>query len=328
MDGEPSGPRSSTDIGLKDKRWAVPLLVRNISGHATERDLRVLFEQAGPIGGMEMMPPVLVQGQPKPTYAWIQYMRQASADMAITYLQGFMLAGLPLFLEWAGSQDVGTQPIAMPVPVVMPSITPEARNMQALHTPTTCLYSVFVGDLDPEIDDTILAQTFSGFPSMYDARVIRDLRNGHSRGYGFVRLRNEREAMEAIANMSGQWVGSRIIRVNWAVRPSEPFPSETQRPAEPEQKVADSSSDSKTLYVGNLPDNANLPDIMNIFSSFGNVINAQMFPGRHYAFVTFQFSSDANKAWDASQSNPPNMAGQTLKVGWARYSTRNPSSRR
>lgn len=336
MDGEPSGPGSSTEANLKNEQLAVPLLVRNISAHISERDVKALFEQVGPVAGLQIVPPVYMQTQPSRSMsAIVQYFRQASAEAALSYLQGFLLAGLPLVLDWASGGDAGPkQPSGHALPAGNSLMAPDSTQTQreilrsAPSEQKSYLYSVFVGDLDMEIDDTILAQTFCAFPSFYDARVIRDLRTGQSRGYGFVRFRSERDAMEAIASMSGQWVGSRIIRVNWAIRPAEPYPTEQRGSVDSIHKGNDYVSDSKTLYVGNLPFHVNLPHIMNIFASFGNVINAQMFPGRRYAFVTFQFATEAHKAWEISQSNPPTVAGHVLKVGWARFTSRNLNPRK
>lgn len=78
------------------------------------------------------------------------------------------------------------------------------------------IYSVFVGDLSPEVNDEILRKTFSAFPSLSDARVMWDMNSGKSRGYGFLAFRDRADADQAIATMNGEWLGSRAIRVNWA----------------------------------------------------------------------------------------------------------------
>lgn len=77
-------------------------------------------------------------------------------------------------------------------------------------------FSVFVGDLSPEVNDEILRKTFQAFGTLSDARCMWDMTSGKSRGYGFLAFRDRTDAEQAIATMNGEWLGSRAIRVNWA----------------------------------------------------------------------------------------------------------------
>ena len=81
---------------------------------------------------------------------------------------------------------------------------------------TTGRYHVFVGDLSPEVNDGILAMAFGDFGTVTDARVMWDKDSGKSRGYGFLAFVDKTDAEQAIANMNGEKLGSREIRVNWA----------------------------------------------------------------------------------------------------------------
>ncbi|WFD25858.1 E3 ubiquitin-protein ligase pub1 [Malassezia nana] len=259
----------------------------------------------------------MVNGHLVPAHGIVKYAKPASAQAAMTYLQGYLYSGQSLLLSWAPQG-----PSFGPSPTLPPETSAITRS-------DTCLYSVFVGDLCLDINDGALAQAFSRFPSLYDARVIRDPKTQTSRGFGFVRFRNEADAMESIAVMTGQWLRGRIIRVNWAVRPAEPMPQRTEEQALPLTLSShEQTSDTTTLYVGNLHPDTTLQDIMPVFSPYGNVINAQMFPGRHYAFITFQFSSNAKQALKAMLKNPPILSGTAIKVGPARYTSRHSSSRR
>ena len=42
------------------------------------------------------------------------------------------------------------------------------------------------------------------------------------KGYGFISFVNKADAETAIAQMNGQWLGSRKIRTNWATRKVQP----------------------------------------------------------------------------------------------------------
>ncbi|KAI9873048.1 MAG: hypothetical protein M1823_008018, partial [Watsoniomyces obsoletus] len=50
-------------------------------------------------------------------------------------------------------------------------------------------YSIFVGDLGPEVNEYVLVSLFqSRFPSCKSAKIMTDPLSGMSRGYGFVRF--------------------------------------------------------------------------------------------------------------------------------------------
>uniref|UniRef100_A0A2R5L9N7 tRNA selenocysteine-associated protein 1 n=1 Tax=Ornithodoros turicata TaxID=34597 RepID=A0A2R5L9N7_9ACAR len=78
-------------------------------------------------------------------------------------------------------------------------------------------FSMFVGDLSSEVDDTHLYHAFSQrYPSVKAAKVVLD-GSGLSKGFGFVRFEDEGEYQEALVDMQHSLlVGSRPIRVGVA----------------------------------------------------------------------------------------------------------------
>ncbi|ORZ36172.1 hypothetical protein BCR44DRAFT_55522 [Catenaria anguillulae PL171] len=78
-------------------------------------------------------------------------------------------------------------------------------------------YSIFVGDLAADITDDMLMSAFkSRYPSTKTAKVVMDPGTGNSRGFGFVRFTAEEEQQRALAEMTGQHIGSRAVRVGHA----------------------------------------------------------------------------------------------------------------
>ncbi|XP_023682085.1 tRNA selenocysteine 1-associated protein 1-like [Paramormyrops kingsleyae] len=79
-------------------------------------------------------------------------------------------------------------------------------------------YSVFVGDLTPEVDDFQLHQFFmKKYSTCKAGKVVTD-QYGNSRGYGFVKFGDEneqRKALEECQNASG--LGGKPIRISIAV---------------------------------------------------------------------------------------------------------------
>lgn len=79
-------------------------------------------------------------------------------------------------------------------------------------------FSVWVGDLSPEVDDYNLYRVFSNkYSSIKTAKVILDS-SGFSKGYGFVRFGNEDEQKSALYEMNGFiGLGSKPLKICNAV---------------------------------------------------------------------------------------------------------------
>lgn len=77
-------------------------------------------------------------------------------------------------------------------------------------------YRIYVGNLPWSIDDGRLEQVFSEHGKVVSARVVSDRETGRSRGFGFVVMSSEAEMNDAIANLDGQSLDGRAIRVNVA----------------------------------------------------------------------------------------------------------------
>lgn len=80
---------------------------------------------------------------------------------------------------------------------------------------------LYVGNLSFSITDEQLAAEFEQFGPLVSARVITDRDSGRSKGFGFVELENDADAMTALEKMNGAAVGGRNLNVSEA-RPQEP----------------------------------------------------------------------------------------------------------
>ncbi|KAL2456800.1 Polyadenylate-binding protein RBP47B [Forsythia ovata] len=77
--------------------------------------------------------------------------------------------------------------------------------------------SIFVGDLDSEVTDELLHETFaSKYPSVKGAKVVVDSNTGRSKCYGFVRFGDENERSRAMTEMNGVYCSSRPMRISVA----------------------------------------------------------------------------------------------------------------
>ncbi|ESQ47987.1 hypothetical protein EUTSA_v10020763mg [Eutrema salsugineum] len=77
--------------------------------------------------------------------------------------------------------------------------------------------SIFVGDLSPDVTDTLLQELFvEKYPSVKSAKVVIDSNTGRSKGYGFVRFGDENERSRALIEMNGAFCSNRQMRVGIA----------------------------------------------------------------------------------------------------------------
>ncbi|KAG1652634.1 tRNA selenocysteine 1-associated protein 1 [Nymphon striatum] len=78
-------------------------------------------------------------------------------------------------------------------------------------------FSIFVGDLTPEIDDLMLFNAFiARYPSTRSAKVVLDS-DGTTKGYGFIRFAEEKEQQRALVEMQGSnALGAKPVRVSLA----------------------------------------------------------------------------------------------------------------
>lgn len=84
---------------------------------------------------------------------------------------------------------------------------------------------IYVGNLPFSATDDQLAQTFSAYGNVVDARVITDRATGQGKGFGFVEMGTEDEARNAIAQLNGTMMDGRALRVNEA----QPRPERSSR---------------------------------------------------------------------------------------------------
>lgn len=75
---------------------------------------------------------------------------------------------------------------------------------------------LFVGNLSFKLDDDALRAAFAEVGEVERAEVVRDRFDGRSRGFGFVEMRSESNAVEAVERLNGREVGGRPMRVEAA----------------------------------------------------------------------------------------------------------------
>lgn len=84
--------------------------------------------------------------------------------------------------------------------------------------------NLYVSNLPYTTTDEELQREFAAFGNVSSARVVKDRETGRSRGFGFVEMPVESEALTAINALNAKEIGGRALRVIEA-RPKEERPS-------------------------------------------------------------------------------------------------------
>jgi cold-inducible RNA-binding protein len=82
--------------------------------------------------------------------------------------------------------------------------------------------NLYVGNLSYKITDEDLKTNFSEAGEVASASVIKDKFSGQSKGFGFVEMKTEEGATEAIKKFNGGMLDGKAITVNEA-RPKKEF---------------------------------------------------------------------------------------------------------
>ncbi|XP_061078869.1 ELAV-like protein 3 isoform X6 [Conger conger] len=85
----------------------------------------------------------------------------------------------------------------------------------SLTGPTGAGWCIFVYNLSPEADESVLWQLFGPFGAVTNVKVIRDFTTNKCKGFGFVTMTNYDEAAMAIASLNGYRLGDRVLQVSF-----------------------------------------------------------------------------------------------------------------
>uniref|UniRef100_A0A4X2KCZ7 ELAV-like protein n=1 Tax=Vombatus ursinus TaxID=29139 RepID=A0A4X2KCZ7_VOMUR len=76
-------------------------------------------------------------------------------------------------------------------------------------------WCIFVYNLSPESDESVLWQLFGPFGAVNSVKIIRDVNTNKCKGFGFVTMTSYDEAALAIAFLNGYRLGGRVLQVSF-----------------------------------------------------------------------------------------------------------------
>ncbi len=156
--------------------------------------------------------------------------------------------------------------------------------------------SLWVGNVDPTLNEDDLAGIFSQFGDIESIRMLPD------KECAFINYTTVQSAMDARNQMQGGRVGSCIVKVGFGR--ADTATSMGEMPP------------SRALWVGNLSPNMAAPMVLGIFEPFGPVESLRLLPHKNCGFVNFYHIEHAVMAKRAL--NGQYLDGMCLRTGFAK----------
>lgn len=176
-----------------DRNQDATVYVGNIDPQADEELIWELFVQVSPVVSV-YMPKDRVTSQYQ-GYGFVELKSEEDAEYAIRILNMVRLFGKPLRVS-KSSQDRVTLDVGA---------------------------NLFIGNLDPNVDEKLLYDTFSAFGVILNQpKVSRDPETGLSKGFGFISFGDFEASDAALEAMNGQWLMNRQIMVSYAFKKDDP----------------------------------------------------------------------------------------------------------
>ncbi|KAK7749406.1 Spliceosome-associated protein 49 [Diatrype stigma] len=163
--------------------------VGNIDERATDALVWELMVQAGPVVNVHLPKDRVTQSHQG--FGFVEFNGEVDADYAAKIMNGIRLYGKPLRVNKASADK---------------------------QKPLEIGAELFIGNLDPMVDEKVLYDTFSRFGTLIaPPKVARD-DNGLSKGYGFVSYSSFEASDDAINNMNGQFLMNKDVSVQYAYK--------------------------------------------------------------------------------------------------------------
>ncbi|TMW45581.1 hypothetical protein DOY81_009339 [Sarcophaga bullata] len=174
---------------IAERNQDATIYVGGLDDKVSETLLWELFVQAGPVVNVHMPKDRVTQMHQG--YGFVEFLSEDDADYAIKIMNMIKLYGKPIRVNKASAHqknlDVGA--------------------------------NIFIGNLDVEVDEKLLYDTFSAFGVILQTpKIMRDPETGNSKGFAFINFASFEASDAAMDAMNGQYLCNRPISVSYAFK--------------------------------------------------------------------------------------------------------------
>uniref|UniRef100_A0A8C7LEQ3 Probable RNA-binding protein 19 n=1 Tax=Oncorhynchus kisutch TaxID=8019 RepID=A0A8C7LEQ3_ONCKI len=290
-------------------------LVKNLPAGVTVENLEELFSPHGTLGRVLLPPAGLT--------AIIEYLEPTEAKQAFTRLAYSKFQHVPLYLEWA---PTGVFSAAMPSKTLTPdpesTTKTSAQEEEEEEEEEEALGStLFIKNLNFTTTEETLRETFSKCGTLKTCTISKKKdKTGQllSMGYGFVTYRTQKAAEKAIRQLQHCSVDEHQLELKVSERA-------TKSAVVSRKKQAEGKQTSSKILVRNVPFQATVREIRELFCTFGELKTVRlpkkasgtgMGAHRGFCFVDFLTKQDAKKAFSAL-CHSTHLYGRRLVLEWA-----------
>jgi len=239
------------------------LYVGDLSPDVTEAMLFEKFSATGPVLSIRVCRDLVTRRSLG--YAYVNFQQPADAERAIDTMNYDPIKGRPCRIMWS-QRD------------------PTLRR--------SGVGNIFIKNLDKNIDNKGLYDTFSAFGNILSCKISTDPK-GQSRGYGFVHYETKEAAQEAIAKVNGMMLNDKKV-----------FVGEFMSKKERLEKLGDQARKFKNVFVKNFGDALNEESLAEMFKQYGEITSCVVMSdeggkSKGFGFVAFDTHEAADAAADA-----------------------------
>lgn len=332
------------------KRSKTVILAKNLPADTQADEIRQVFTKFGILGRV-VMPPSGVT-------ALVEFVEPSEARKAFKKLAYTKFKYVPLYLEWAPEKTFGSKETKndlvindtekpenvrapktndrvintkansqMPIkpdPEILAQ-APEEPQEEEDDSPPESDTTLFIKNLNFNTEEQTVRIHFRHLGSIHLIQVAKKKDPDHptqmiSLGYGFIQFKQKSGAERALKTMQFHDIDGKKIELKRSDRTLQSDNKGASR------KQTDKSEQKNTtkIMVRNIPFQANIGEIRDIFKAFGEIkalrLPKKMTPGasshRGFGFIDYFTKGDAKQAYDALHHST-HLYGRRLVLEWA-----------
>lgn len=121
------------------------------------------------------------------------------------------------------STPVAPMPTLVNGQTTMLATTPTSISNTSLSSINYSGWCIFVYNVGPDTDESLLWQLFGPFGAVQNVKIIRDQQTQKCKGFGFVTMTNYEEAVTAINCLNGFNLNNRILQVSFKTQTKQMY---------------------------------------------------------------------------------------------------------